>query len=145
VHAVGWGAALLLTAALSPPLARFSGAGPWAWRLALVLSVVWIGGIALTGLFESHIAPQYGLGLLVLGALALLLMRRGSFDIVGLSAAALALNALVFGGVVRALFLRGGDGDLIGRLLLLGLLAAAMLAATVSLLLRLVRRREGSA
>jgi Predicted membrane protein (DUF2157) len=145
VHGVGWCAALLIAAVLSPPLRRASGAGPWAWRVALVLAVVMIGSTALAGLFQGSVAPQYGLGLAVLGLLAVLLMQGRVFDIVGLSAAALGLNTLLFGGFARWLFEGGGRGDEVGRLLLLGLLAAAMLAGTVSLLLRLNRTHHPEA
>ncbi|MDP3613317.1 MAG: DUF2157 domain-containing protein, partial [Rubrivivax sp.] len=123
---------------------RHTSAGEWALRTALSLAVVMISSSALGGLFQSSVAGHYGLGLLVLAVLAALLSRPAGFDIFGLSAVALGLNALLFGGLARLLFDNSGD-DPIGRLLLLGVAAAAMLGGTVALILRLSRERAAAA
>jgi hypothetical protein len=83
---------------------------------------------------------HYGLGLVVLAAAAIMLARAESFDIFGLSAVALGLDALLVGGLAYAMFhdLRG-DGWF-AALLVTGLAAAGLVAATVSALLRLARR-----
>ncbi|MDO9092517.1 MAG: DUF2157 domain-containing protein [Rubrivivax sp.] len=143
-HAVGWVLALAVVLLLSPPLQRHTSAGEWALRTALSLAVVMISSSALGGLFQSSVAGHYGLGLLVLAVLAALLSRPAGFDIFGLSAVALGLNALLFGGLARLLFDNSGD-DPIGRLLLLGVAAAAMLGGTVALILRLSRERAAAA
>jgi hypothetical protein len=64
-----------------------------------------------------------------------------SFDVFALSAAALGLNTLLVAGLGRLLFEHSGSGDPIGRLFLLGLVAAGLLAASVSGVLRLARSR----
>ncbi|WP_372526415.1 DUF2157 domain-containing protein [Piscinibacter sp.] len=140
-HAIGWGAAALLVAALSTPWRRVSGAGVWALRTALTLSVVMVTATALGGLFTQHVAAHYGLGLALLGAAAGVLALPRLFDVYGLSAVALGLNTLVVAGLARALFENHHGGDPIGQLLLLGLVAAGLLAATVNLVLRLARRQ----
>jgi len=139
-HLAGWGAALALVGLLAAPLRGHTGAGPWALRTALTLAVVAVGATALGGLFHARVAAQYPLGLLVLAVLAAALARRESFDVYGLSAAALGLNVLLVCGWGRWLFDSSASGDTIGRLLLLGLGAAGLLAATVSAVLRLARR-----
>lgn len=142
-HMAGWALGLLVVLTLSPPLRRATGAGAWALRLSLTLLVVMVSASALGALFQREVAGQYGLGLVLLAALAAWLSLRSNFDIFGLSAAALGLNTLLFGGLVRLLFDRSADGDMVGRLLLLGLMAAALLAGTVSLILRLSRHHSG--
>jgi hypothetical protein len=144
-HAAGAALALGVVALLGPPLQARTGAGPWALRTALTLAVVMLSASALGGLFQVRVAGQYALGLLVLGALATVLAVGPArwFDIFGLSAAALGLNTLLCAGLARALFDdEGGRGDPLGRFLLLGLVAAALLAATVSIILRLQRAHE---
>lgn len=144
-HLAGWALGLALVAGLNPKLQRLTGAGAWALRTALTLWVVMVSASALGGLFQREVAACYGLGLLVLAALCAALTPRSTFDIFGLSAAALGLNALLFGGLARWLFHRGFDGDVVGRMLLLGLTAAALLAATVSLMLKLSRHHADRA
>ena len=96
--------------------------------------------------FKARVAGHYALGLLVLAALAAALALGPThwFDIFGLSAAALGLNTLLFAGLARWLFDSGGGGhgEPLGRMLLLGLAAAALLAATVSVILRQHRAHE---
>lgn len=142
-YLVAWGAGALLVAALSPLAARFTGAGAWAWRTAGALVVAMVTLTALGGLFfERAIAPHYAAGLLLLAVAATLLCTARWFDVFLLSAVALALDSLLIAGGVRALFWHGVR-DPIGRLLLLGLLGAALLAASVTVILRVARRHHG--
>lgn len=144
VHAIGWGLGLALVAALGGRARRFTGAGAWAWRSALTLWVAMLSASALFGLFDRPVAPQYVLGLALLaGAAAVLALPRFA-EVYGLSAVALGLNVLIVGGLARWLFEGVGarSGDPIGRLLVLGLVAAGLLAATVSGVLRVARRSE---
>lgn len=145
VHLLAFGVLLLLNLALSPRLAQWTGAGLWAQRSMAVLSVTVVVLAALAALFESRIRPQYGVGLAALGAaLAFLTTRRG-FEVFSLSAVALGLDTLLWAGVVRWLFHdRRSHGDPIGEMLLLGLLAAALLAASVQMIMHLARRDRGS-
>ncbi|MGY4831626.1 DUF2157 domain-containing protein [Sphaerotilaceae bacterium SBD11-9] len=139
-HAAAWLLLLALAALLSRALQRWTGAGPWALRTAVTLAVAALGLSALSGLFDSPVAPHYGLGLLVLAVGAGLLCWRPAFDLFALSAVALGLNVLIVAGVARAMF-DSSSGDPIGRLLVLGLLAAGLLAASVSGILKLARRQ----
>ncbi|WP_326533381.1 GDYXXLXY domain-containing protein [Pseudorhodoferax sp.] len=135
VHAGACAMAAVLVAALAPWARRATGAGPWAFRLALLLFTVLLGLTGLGGLLARTPAPQFVLALGALAAAAAVFARRRSFDLFGLSAAVLALDTLLVAGLARWLVDRGGDT--IGRLLLLGLAATALLAVSV----RWVQRR----
>jgi uncharacterized membrane protein len=138
VHLLGWSAALLVVGLLAPPLRRFTGAGVWALRTALTLATVMIGMAALWGLFFTHVAAHYAMGLVVLALLAAACATPRGFDVFGLSAAALAINTLLVAGLARALF-EHHRGTEVGPLFLVGTVAAGLLAATVSGILRLAR------
>jgi len=138
VHAIGWGALGLLCALLSPALARLTGAGAWSMRTALTLAVVALTMTAIGALFHKTVAPHYALGLVLLGAAAFWLSRPAFFEVYGLSAVAMGLNSLLVGGLVRLLFNSGGS-DPVGALLLIGLVAAGLLAGSVHLILKLSR------
>ena len=138
VHAIAALGALLLAAALSRPLQRFSGAGAIGLRVAATLAVVLITVAALGGLFGETIAPHYALGLVLLAVAAVLLAAPAAFDVYALSAVALGLDALIVGGLAR-LLLSNMHGEAIGPLLLLGLLGAGLVSASVSAVLRLAR------
>ena len=140
VYAIGWSATLALTLALSPVLKRWSGAGAWALRTTVTLSTIMITSVALGGLFHSSVASLYWLGVLLLVLAGMGLASRQLFEIFGLSAVSLGLNTLLIIGLGRALFHNSRGDNWFGAMLLLGLVAAGMLAGTVSLLLRLSRR-----
>jgi len=141
-HLLGWLSALVLVGVLSAPLRARTGAGVWALRVALTLAVTMIASTAIAGLVGTDAALHYALGLLVLAAAAVVLARPESFDIFGLSAVALGLDALLIGGLAYVM-LRHASGDgWILALLVIGVAAAALMAATVSLLLRLARRED---
>ena len=139
-HLAGWGAALALVAFLSAPLRGVTGAGVWAGRVAIALGVVMIGLTAIAGLVGDKVLLHYFCGLAVFAVAAALLARDESFEIFGLSAVALGIDTLLVGGLAYALFRHASGSDALARLMLLALVAAALLAATVSLLLRLARR-----
>jgi len=140
VHLLGWLSALVLIGVLSAPLRRQTGAGVWAQRMALTLAVAMIASTAVAGLVGGNAALHYVFGLAVLALAAVVLARPESFEIFGLSAVALGLDALLIGGLAYVM-LRHASGDgWILALLVTGLVAAALMAATVSLLLRLARR-----
>jgi uncharacterized membrane protein len=142
-HAMAWIAIALLAAWLSRPLARFTGAGAWGLRTAVTLGVVMVSFSSIGGLFHSPVAPHYALGLVVFAVAAAVLAPRRFFEIYALSAVMLGLNTLLVAGLARWLFddLRG---DPIGPMLLIGLVAAGLLAASVSFILRLSRRYGGA-
>lgn len=140
VHVVGWAAALAVVAALSDFGRRLTGAGAWALRTAVTLAVVVLTSTALAGLFGRSVGTHYVFGLVVLAAMAAAFAPARGFDVYALSAAALGVNTLLVAGLGRAL-LEDAHGDPIGRLFLLGLAAAGLLAASVSGVLRLARAR----
>ena len=144
VHLLAWSAGLVLVAVLSPLCARWTGAAVWSFRTAVTLTVVAITLTALGGLFHKPVQAQYGLGLLVFAASLALLNIRLMFDIFAISAVVLGVNALLAGGVARWLFDSGGDGDWVGKLMLMGLIAAGLLASTVSGILKWARRHAAA-
>ncbi|QDL55475.1 DUF2157 domain-containing protein [Rhodoferax aquaticus] len=140
VHLLAWTATLVVVAALSSRWAHFTGAGVWGFRTACTLSVIAITLTAVGGLFHETLAGQYPAGLLVLGLGAAWLARPKHFDIVALSALALGVNALLVSGLVRYLS-EGAGSDWIARFMVVGLFAAGLLAASVSGILTLSKRR----
>ena len=140
IYTMAWSAALALTLALSPVFQRWSGSGPWAMRTAVTLTTIMITSTALGALFDRETTLLYGLGLCLLAGAALALASRQLFEIFGLSAVCLGLNVLLIFGLGKALFHNARGDDWVGAMLLLGLVAAGLLAGTVSVLLRLSRR-----
>jgi len=139
-HLSGWLAALVLVAVLSAPCRRYSGAGVWALRMALALAAVMITTTAIGALVGAQALLHYGLGLLVLTAAAVMLARAEAFDVFGLSAVALGLDVLLIGGLAYLLLRNLHNDGWFAALLVTGLAAAGLVAATVSILLRLSRR-----
>jgi uncharacterized membrane protein len=140
VNLTGWIAALAIVGAMSAPARRWLGGGVWALRTAATLATLMVTLTALGGLFAERVAAQFILALPLLGGLALLFMQRRAFDVFVLSAVALGIDTLLVAGLARALFARSmGSGDPIGRLLLIGLVAAGLLAVSVNLVLKLAR------
>jgi uncharacterized membrane protein len=142
-HIVAQGATLLVMLLLSPMLRRWTGAKIWSLRTVVTLVVVSSTLSALGGLFHSQVAAHYWLGLVVLGATAAAFSTRRGLDVFALSAVALGINVLLVAGLGRALFMGSMHSDFIGAVLILGLGAAGLLAASVNLVLRTVRRHEG--
>ena len=140
VYAMAWTAAIAIWAALSPALARFTGAGPSAMRTAATLTVIAMTLAAIVALFHREVAPHYPLALALFALAAGTLAQRKVFEVFALSAVALGLNTLLVAGLVRWLYEAGIDGDHIGKLLLTGLAAAGLLAASVSTITGLARR-----
>ncbi|OYU41570.1 MAG: hypothetical protein CFE44_29020, partial [Burkholderiales bacterium PBB4] len=120
VHLAAWSACTVLVVWLSSAATRWTGAGVWAFRTAVTLSVVGITLTALGALFHTPVQAQYALAVLgFAGALALLSKQR-AFDVFAASAVALGVNALLVVGIARWLFDSGGGGDWSGRLMLMG-------------------------
>src|SRR5450830_282972 len=138
IFLTGWLVLLLACAFVSPLLARWTGAGSWALRLGLMLVTMLITGTAISALFSNELGTPYWAGLGLLAVACALLATRQLFDVFGLSAVALGLNTLLVGGLARALL--SGSGGGIGGLLMLGLLAAGLLANTVQAILWRTRR-----
>jgi uncharacterized membrane protein len=143
-HAAGGAAAGGVLVALSAAMRPHTGAGPWSFRTAATLAVVMVTSASIGGLFHHPVAPHYALGLVLLSLAAAATARPRGFDVYAVSAAALGLNALLVAGLARLLF-DGGRSDAIGSLLVIGLVAAGLLAATVSTTLKLARRADAEA
>ncbi len=143
VHILAWAATLVLSGLLSPALQRYTGvgegSGAWGFRTAVTLAVVAITTTALGGLFHRAVLPHFYLGLVVLLVAAALLCTPRTFDVFALSAVALGMNALLVCGLVRLLGEGSWQGDWLGRLTLIGLFAAGLLAASVNTILKLSR------
>ncbi len=144
IFAIGWCAAFVLVLTVSPLVQRLSGAGPWALRTAVTLMTIMITSTALGGLFQHEVAGLYWWGMIVLVVAAAALASKHVFEIYGLSAVGLGLNVLLVVGLGRVLFHNAHGDQWIGSMLLLGLVAAGLLATTVSVLLRLSRSQNGS-
>lgn len=144
-HLIGWSAAIVLVIALHPAWQRFSGSGLWGERSAATLAVALICFSGASAVFDDRGGAHQALALVVLAITALVLSHRRVFDIYALSAVALALNVLLITMLARWLFDRHARGDEIDRMLLLGLAAAGLLAATVSGLMHLARRHARAA
>ncbi|WP_238139728.1 DUF2157 domain-containing protein [Roseateles aquatilis] len=132
VHAIGFVAFGLLCVGMA--LRPGGDAQPWSWRVAVLLAVIAISGTALGGLFSRDVAPQYPLGLGVMAVGLVLAWRRA--EVYALSALALAVDTLLVAGLARVV-IEQWKVD-IGGLLLLGLAACGLLAASVSLIMRRV-------
>lgn len=145
VHVLAWSALLLLVGALGSGLRRYTGAGVWTFRTAATLAVGAVTMTALGGLFSRPVSAQYPLGLALLGVCGVVLGTRRYFEVFTLSAVALGLNALLVCGLVRWLGEGAWSQDWLGRLLVIGLFAATLLAASVSTILWLSRRSAFSA
>jgi uncharacterized membrane protein len=145
VHLIAWSTCLGLAAVLSPVCTRWTGAGVWSFRTAATLAVMAITLTAIGGLFHKPVQPQYLLGLLIFALGLALLNVSALFDVFAISAVALGINTLLVVGIARWLFDSGGSGDWIGRLMLMGLMAAGLLAGTVSAILTLTRRHAAAA
>lgn len=143
LHLMAWSASFALSVGLSPALARYTGAGLWSFRLAAMLVVMAVATTAIGALLKSPPAPQYPLGLLVLALGLGVLSVPKWWDVFAASAIVLGVNVLLIAGLVRWLF-DDTSGDWVGRALLIGLVAAGLLAASVSLLMRLSRRSVGA-
>ena len=139
VYGWAWGAGALIVAGLSPVLRPITGAGLWSMRTAATLAVALVTFSALLALFEDKTLPTYWLGLAVLAGLALVLALPGAFEIGVLSAVALGLDTLLVAGLGRWLLEDHHGGEPIAQLFVLGLIAAGVLAASVTVLLRLAR------
>lgn len=131
---------MLLTFALGPLLTRFTGAGIWALRTSLTLTVMMITSAALVALFQNDGAQLYLFGLLMLCATGAPFVRQHSRDSFALSEVALGMNVLLAGGLGR--FLLSGTGDFLGQLLVWAIGAALLFAATVTLLFHLIRQNS---
>ncbi len=138
-HLAAWGASLLMVFSLAPALSRYTGAGRWSTRVAVTLATLLITWTGLFALFNKFPAPQFAVGLVLLGGTAAALCTRRFHDTFALSAIALAINVLLVCGMVRWLLDDGGD-DPIFQMIVIGLVAAGLLALTVKVVIGVARK-----
>jgi uncharacterized membrane protein len=144
-YLAAWLACAALVLALGPLAQPWTGAGSWSMRTAGTLAVGMVTVSGILALLHDSVAPQYGVALLLFAGGALALAATRLFDVFVLSAVMLGLDTLLVGGMARGLFLRGGTGDPIGKLFIIGLAAAGLLALSVTLVMRVsARRRDGT-
>ena len=144
VHGAGWLGAILLTAALSAALRRWTGAGVWSLRVAVTQAIVMITFGALLASFGSLGALQFWMGLAVVLIGVVVFMLPEMFDVYALSAAALAANTLIVFALGHLLLKGAHSGDAIGALLFLGLVAAGLLGLTVKTIVQVSRARAAT-
>ena len=117
------------------------GTGPWPVRLSMIYAIIGLVAMSVRSLFYIAGSGFYPVSLLIVATLAFVFSRRGLFDIFVLSALGLGANVLAVCGLVELLV--GARNDAIAALLLIGCVAAGMLAATVKLIVHLVRVQTG--
>ncbi|WP_119152986.1 DUF2157 domain-containing protein [Caldimonas tepidiphila] len=141
----GWALCAAIAVALGPlpPLRRRLGTGPWSQRVAALLGLALLVSGSLPALFATRVAPAYPLAVALAAAALLLLWRARRPDVFLLSAVALALDTLLIAGLVRAIF-SFRPPEWTGSLLLIGLAAAGLVAATASVVLRAARRPDAA-
>jgi uncharacterized membrane protein len=140
VHLAALAMVLGLCAVLSPPLRRWTGAGTWAWGLGMGLGVMALTSIALGDLFSSELNHLfYWIVLLMLcGATAALTTDR-FYDVYALCITAMGITLLsAFGLFLIILFIV--NLNWIIKALILSISICVLLAASVSLVLRCVRK-----
>jgi len=130
----------LLTAAMSAPLRRYTGAGIWAFGMALLLSAAFVTCTAVANLFGSH-HELYWFDVVLAGIAAGIFAGQTRFDVFAASVVALALNIMLVAGMAIAILPSGSSiSGLVFTLMLLGIFAAGMMAGSVKLILDLSRK-----
>lgn len=142
-------AALLLAAiwlAVGPLARRWTGTGRWPVRVAAVALLVVLTGMGIIAVVDARhtaLPLTWLVALLAVAALAGALTRAPWQDVGQLAATALAALVLMVGWVAVRL-LEGAQGEPILTLLLLGTLAAVLLAGLAWALLRWQARSAGA-
>src|SRR5690606_34903504 len=141
---LAWALVVVLCLALHPWSARWTGSGRWAHRAALLTGLLMMGVGLVMALLNRDWVPPWAVAALCLAVLtACTLSFDRAPDLVALSAEALMGNVLILGALAHLLFDDGrGYGEVVGELLLLGLVAAGLLAASVTAILLVARRAE---
>lgn len=141
IHFASWtmDAALILLVAPLAALRRFTGAGLWSFRAAVLLSACHISVAALSALFMSHPAAHYGIGSFVL-LVAATIFASLLYDIFALSVVVLAFDILLIAGAAR--FLLDTIHGEVGTFLMLGLFSAGVVAVSASAVRTLSRRHD---
>jgi uncharacterized membrane-anchored protein len=140
VHAAAVIGGLLLTVAMSPVGHRYTGAGRWAYGIALVPSLLYATTTAILDLHHSF-SIYYTFCVILIGVAALAITQIKPFDVLTASVVALSLVVLVVDGFEK-LVLPGIWHNWLGPLLLIGLVAIGMTVGAVKIILLLARSGE---
>jgi uncharacterized membrane protein len=143
LRVVAWFMAIALAAFMAPAAwRRWLGSGTWAFRLAALLACLQIGGGALDGLFFArNVSVIYWVGLAGLAVSFALLVRGRVHDVFVLSVVALSIDTLLVCGLGRLLFDQSRGGEML-KFLMLGVVAAVLVAVSVSWVLRVWRSTD---
>lgn len=141
VHLASWAMTVGLCTLLHVRFQRWTGAGVWSWRLAVVFAVTTLTFTALVDLVANEAGIFYPLGLLLAVLATAGFAHKRWFDLFALSLSALAMDALIVHGTGYFL-LKHVDESWLLAMFLLGLFALGLLSGTVSLILR---RKNSSA
>jgi uncharacterized membrane protein len=137
-----WVPAIVLALAFRLTPVRLTGAGLWPMRLCMIYATLGLAATAVWSLFSSDKQGIYPITLVTLAILAYAFSRRNLFDVFVVSALGLGANVLLLSGLAR-LLLRGSHDTLTGAVLVIGCVAAALLAGTVKLIMHLTREHAG--
>lgn len=116
------------------------GSGIWPMRLAIIYAMISMGWVAVHSLLTDGYLGLYFITIISAGILATVFAQRQWFDLFAVSALALGVNALLVAGLARQIM--DGTGTLAGAVFLIGCIAVAMLTATVTILMELVRNHK---
>ncbi|HRD76568.1 MAG TPA: GDYXXLXY domain-containing protein [Hyphomicrobiaceae bacterium] len=136
-----WALATVIAVMLSPwsLIRQWIGESSWAFRIAYVLAGSIILQGALSGAFAGRsIGSAYFLGLIALGGAAAALYALKPFEFFLLALTALGIDALLITGLARGILV-ASRWDM-GSTLFIGLMAAAIVSGTGSLLVRIARQ-----
>jgi uncharacterized membrane protein len=137
VHLAALCAATLPPLLMTRNLHRYTGAGVFAWRVAMTLSAVVVTELGITGMFDG-LSPQFWFALALAVATGFAMASPSRFDVYAVSIVGLAVNILLNAAMASLLFAHvGGD---IGKLMLWALAAAGLLAGSVRVIMQLSRK-----
>lgn len=140
VHAAAAISGLLVTVAMSPVAYRYTGAGRWAYGIALVLSALFVTATAILDLHHSF-AIYYISCVILVGVAAFAITQIKPFNVLATSVVALSLVVLVVEGV-QQMVLPDIWHSWLGPLLLIWLVAIGLTVGAVKIILLLARRRQ---
>jgi uncharacterized membrane protein len=135
VHIIAAGCSAGLTLFLSKVGRYFTGAGDWAFGIALVLTELLTITTAVTNVTESSPLAYWFCWLLTLTA-ATLVARGNPFNVFAASVVGLGLNVLLFAGLAVILF-PSGSNNWFAPLIVLGIASTLSLGATVKTIVML--------
>jgi uncharacterized membrane protein len=129
-----------MTVAFNNAFRPYTGAGTWAYGTALVLTTAWVTTTAVLSLGDVPSGlVSYWFAVFATGGAMALLAHTKPFSVFSASILALSLNILLVMGMGKAMVWNATRDSWIAAFSMLGLLAAGLLAASVSIILSLQR------